>query len=258
MSQERLQKIMARAGVASRRKSEDIIRAGRVTVNGQVAEIGQSADPEEDAIKVDGKLLQPRTTYHYYLLNKPGGVISTKSDPEGRPTVMDYVPKGLRKALVPVGRLDFHTEGLILLTDDGDLAHRVAHPRYGCTKVYEVKVSGEPSQEALNEIRQGMVIDGRRTAPVEISASPEPKGPKRTTENSWWTVKLQEGRTRQIREMFFRIDHPVQRLIRTAIGTLTDPNLPTGSLRELTSRELEALRQSTRRGGGSRKKGRRR
>lgn len=258
MSRDRLQKIMARAGVASRRKSEDLIRAGRVTVNGKTAEIGQSADPDEDAIKVDGKLIQPRTEYHYYLLNKPDGVISTKSDPEGRPTVMDFVPKGLRKALVPVGRLDFHTEGLILLTDDGDLAHRVAHPRYGCTKVYEVKVSGEPTQDELDQVREGMVIDGRKTAPVEVSRSPEPKGPRRTTENSWWTVKLQEGRTRQIREMFFRIGHPVQRLIRTAVGTLTDPSLPTGALRELTKQELQALRQSTRKGGGSRKKGRRR
>lgn len=257
MSRERLQKIMARAGVASRRKSEEYIKAGRVTVNGDVAEIGQSADPDEDAIKVDGKLLQPRTEYHYYLLNKPDGVISTKSDPEGRPTVMDFVPKGLRKALVPVGRLDYHTEGLILLTDDGDLAHRVAHPRYGCSKVYEVKVSGEPSQNALDQIRQGMVIDGRRTAPAEVAESPAPKGPRKTTENSWWTVTLHEGRTRQIREMFFRIDHPVQRLIRTAVGPLTDPSLPTGSLRELTSQELKALRQSTRKGGG-RKKGRRR
>jgi len=265
MSEERIQRILARAGVASRRKAEELIRAGRVTVNGQVAEIGGKADPERDAIKLDGKRVQPHTEgFRYLLLNKPKAVMSTVSDPEDRPTVMDYVPAALRKALVPVGRLDFNTEGLILLTDDGDFAQHVAHPRYGGVKVYEVKVKGRPSEVQLDRLRAGIPLEGRRTAPCRITPRYGDGGVEKRRarsrsvserereregegegENSWWTVELTEGRTRQIREMFFRIGHGVLRLRRVAIGPLRDPDLPLGSVRELSETEVEKLRKAT-------------
>jgi pseudouridine synthase len=250
MAEERLQKILARAGVASRRKAEELIVEGRVTVNGQVAELGQKADPERDAIKVDGKRLALRERHLYLLLNKPRGVMSTLADPQGRPTVIDFVPPGMRKALVPVGRLDFNTEGLLLLTSDGDFAQRIAHPRYGSRKTYQVKVKGQPREEDLDKLRSGIVLEGQRTAPARIS----PLRVKRhrqtgrageVEENTtWWRVELSEGRTRQIREMFFRIGHPVQKLRRVGIGPLTDPHLPVGALRELSDDEVARLLKS--------------
>ncbi|HXU33937.1 MAG TPA: pseudouridine synthase [Thermoanaerobaculia bacterium] len=243
---DRIQKILARAGVSSRREAETLITEGRVTVNGQPAELGQKADPEHDSIKLDGKRILLPKEHRYLLLNKPRGVMTTVADPAGRPTVIDLVPPALRKALVPVGRLDFLTEGLILLTDDGDFANRVAHPRYGCRKTYEVKVSGRPAERDLDRLREGIVLDGERTAPcrIEPRTVSRPKGVD--SDNTWWNVELSQGRTRQIREMFQRIGHPVGKLRRVAIGGLTDPNLPLGSIRELTPREVEMLRQGSR------------
>lgn len=253
MSEERVQKILARAGVGSRRKAEELIEAGRVTVNGKVVTLGDKADPAADHVKVDGRRIEPRTEFHYLVMNKPAGVMSTRHDPEGRPTILELVPETYRKALVPVGRLDFHTEGLLILTDDGDFAHRIAHPRYGCTKVYEVKVRDRPAPEALAKLRRhGAVIDGRRVVPVAIEPL-KVSGP-REGKNTWWTVELGEGRTRQIREMFFRIGTPVQRLRRVAIGPLRDPSLQPGMVRELTEAEVRSLRQATK---GMRKGGRR-
>jgi 23S rRNA pseudouridine2605 synthase len=253
MSEERIQKILARAGVASRRKAEELIEQGLVTVNGRVAGLGDKADPERDAIKVGGKRVQPASQEHrYLLLNKPREVMSTVSDPEGRKTVMDFVPPGMRKALVPVGRLDYNTEGLLLLTDDGEFAQRIAHPRYGSTKTYEVKVKGTPSDSQLDRLRNGVLIEGKRTAPARITArNPfKPLGGRRRGEpesdNSWWIVEITEGRTRQIREMFFQIGHPVQKLRRVAIGPLRDPELPPGALRELTEQEVRRLMKSAR------------
>lgn len=250
MSQERVQKILARAGVASRRKAEELIREGLVTVNGKVAELGEKADPERDAIKVNGKRIHLSREHRYLLLNKPKGYMSTLSDPEGRPTVIAFVPPGMRKALVPVGRLDFNTEGLLLLTDDGEFAQRIAHPRYGSTKTYEVKVAGIPNDAQLERLRAGILLEGRRTAPAKIT----PRSPYRSTgarrrgepesDNSWWLVELSEGRTRQIREMFLRIGHPVQKLRRIAIGPLRDPRLPLGALRELSEQEIKKLLKS--------------
>ncbi|HYG62967.1 MAG TPA: pseudouridine synthase [Thermoanaerobaculia bacterium] len=253
MSEERLQKILARAGVAARRKAEELIRDGLVTINGQVAELGSKADPERDAIKVDGKRIHPSAAHRYLLLNKPKGVMSTVSDPEGRPTVIDLVPPGLRRALVPVGRLDFDTEGLLLLTDDGDFAQQVAHPRFGCTKTYEVKVKGRPEESQLERLRTGIVLDGRRTAPCRITPHSRTitatrrrgrfdDGDDNTT---WWMVELNEGRTRQIREMFHRIGHPVQKLRRVAIGPVRDPRLPVGAVRELSEQEVEKLTKAS-------------
>jgi 23S rRNA pseudouridine2605 synthase len=252
MSEDRLQKILARAGVAtSRRKAEELIQEGRVTINGKVAGLGEKADPERDAIKVDSRRIQPLQEHHYFLLNKPKGVMSTVTDPEGRRTVIDFVPPGMRKALVPVGRLDFNTEGLLLLTDDGEFAQRVAHPRYGSVKTYEVKVSGMPSEAQLEKLRAGIVIEGKRTAPARITARAPFKvaSARRKSEtegdNSWWIVELTEGRTRQIREMFFNIGHGVLKLRRVAIGTLRDRDLPVGALRALTEKEVQRLLKST-------------
>ncbi len=251
MSEERLQKILARAGIASRRKAEELIRDGRVTINGRIAEIGDKADLEHDAVKMDARRIQAPTVHRYLLLNKPRGVMSTVSDPAGRPTVIDLVPPALRRALAPVGRLDFHTEGLLLLTDDGDLAQQVAHPSHGCWKTYEVKVRGRPDEEQIRRLRAGIVLEGRRTAPCHIATLRRrpPTGPRRgaATEgdtSSWWSVELGEGRTRQIREMFQRIGHPVQKLRRVAIGPISDPAMPVGMLRELSDREVTALRKA--------------
>jgi pseudouridine synthase len=241
MPPERLQKLLAHAGVASRREAEELIRQGRVTVNGQPAGIGDKADPTTDSVKVDGRRIKvPAHARYYLLLNKPAGYLSTREDPAGRPTVMNLVAPPLRTRVVPVGRLDFDTEGLLLLTDDGDLAFRVAHPRYGCHKRYEVKVKGMPREEDLDRLRGGVVIEGKRTRPAVI----EPLRVRRTREgeNTWWTVVLSEGRSRQIREMFFRIGHPVQRLRRVGIGPLRGEGLALGAVRELTPLELDQLR----------------
>lgn len=252
MAAERLQKILARAGIASRRDAEELLERGLVTVNGTVARLGAVADAEVDAIKVDGKRIRMPEKFRYVLLNKPSGVMSTTEDPEGRTTVLDLLPLGLRKGLKPVGRLDFDTEGLIILTDDGDFAQRVAHPRYGSAKTYEVKVKGHPGQDQLESLRRGMVIDGRRTGPVEVNLlrvakpRPVPKAQRPAAGsrevNSWWRLVLREGRNRQIREMFFRIGHPVQRLRRVAIGPVRDPKLERGGWRELEEREVAILR----------------
>ncbi|HEX7186504.1 MAG TPA: pseudouridine synthase [Thermoanaerobaculia bacterium] len=255
MSEERVQRILARAGIASRRKAEELIREGRVTINGRVAEIGDKADPENDAIKLDGKRVQPHgSEYRYLLLNKPKGVMSTISDPQGRKTVLDFVPPAMRKAVVPVGRLDYNSEGLLILTDDGGFAQHVAHPRYGGVKTYEVKVKGEPNEAQIDRLRAGVKLEGRRTLPCRITKRPSRGREDRRRSygaddddghNTWWVVELTEGRSRQIREMFFHIGHPVQKLRRVAIGPLRDPDLPIGALRELSDREVAALRKVT-------------
>lgn len=243
---ERLQKALARAGVGSRRQIEDLIRQGRITLNGKDAELGDKADLTKDAVKVDGKrVAPPALDRRYILLNKPPGYVSTVSDPEGRDTVMDLIPQRLRKGLVPVGRLDFHSEGLLLLTDDGDFAQHIAHPRYGCTKTYVAKVKGQPDDKAVEALRRGIVIDGRRRTPIEITPRSGQAGARESRENSWWNIILAEGRNRQIREMFFRVGHPVIRLRRVAIGPLVDPHLPPGTWRELTDGEVENLRRRT-------------
>ncbi len=252
MSQDRLQRILARAGVASRRASEELIRQGRVSVNGRVATLGERADAERDAIKVDGRRVKPTVPRRYLLLNKPRRYVTTRADPEGRTTVYDLVPPGWRRGLVPVGRLDYDSEGLLVLTDDGDFAHRLSHPSFGCTKTYEVKVKGVPERSAVERLRQGVTLAGRRTAPARVSLLRKPR-PERREVNSWWTVELVEGRTRQVREMFRSVGHPVQRLRRVAIGGLSDPRLGPGGLRELT---LEERRRLAGEGGANRRRGR--
>ncbi len=240
---ERLQKVLARTGLASRRAVEEMIREGRITVNGEVAILGQRVDLATDAVKVDGRRVAGGGgARRYLLLNKPAGYISTSSDPEGRPTVLDLLPQRLRKGIFPVGRLDFETEGLLILTDDGEFAQRVAHPRHGCRKIYEVKVKGRPQPREIARLKAGIMLGGRRAAPLSVTRRGAASGARESVSNSWWTVTLGEGRTRQIREMFFRIGHPVNRLRRVAIGPLADPHLPRGGWRELTEQEIERLR----------------
>ena len=242
---ERLQKVLSRAGIASRRAAEDLIREGRVTIDGRVAVLGDrvaAAGETPVAVLVDGEPIRRHATSRYVLLNKPAGYVTTRSDPEGRPTVMDLIPEKWRRRLKPVGRLDYGTEGLLLVTDDGDLAYRLTHPRFGCSKRYLAKVRGLPGDSAIARLRGGMVIAGRRTAPLRLTRAPARRGARPARASSWWKIELVEGRTRQIREMFFRVGHPVQRLRRVAIGSLEDAELPLGAWRELSSDELTALR----------------
>ncbi|HVT45540.1 MAG TPA: pseudouridine synthase [Thermoanaerobaculia bacterium] len=240
MSQERLQKIIARAGMASRREAEEMIRAGRVTVNGRVVtQLGTRADPDADHVKVDGKLITRRETHRYILLNKPKEVMTTVVDPQGRRTVVDLV-RGVKERIFPVGRLDYHSEGLILLTNDGELAYRVAHPSSGSVKSYQVKVRGVPEERLLDKLRRGITIDGRRTMPCEIERL-RTTGRSDDEGNSWFDVKLREGRTNQIRKMFKAVGHPVAKLKRVAIGPISDAKLVAGQWRELTPHEVRLL-----------------
>ena len=239
----RLQKLLSEAGLASRREAEDWIREGRVLVNGKVAQIGERADAERDAIRVDGRRIRPRAGARtYLLLNKPKGFVTTVSDPAQRNTVMDLLPENLRRGVRPVGRLDVQTEGLLLLTDDGDLAALVTHPRSACGKQYRVKVSGVPADADLERLRRGIFLDGARTRPCRIDRISTTGA--RGEGNCWLDVTLHEGRTRQIRRMFETIGHPVSKLKRTAIGPIRDERLPVGASRKLSVAEVEALRQS--------------
>lgn len=235
---ERLQKLIAQAGVASRRASEEMIRNGEVTVNGEiVTELGTKADPEKDHIKVRGKLINAKLERRenvYILLNKPKGYLSSAADPEGRKLVTDLV-KGHGK-LHPVGRLDFNTEGLIILTNDGQFTNKVAASKT-IPKVYEVKVKGLPTAVAINKLRRGTVLeDGFKTAPAEIREL------KATTpKNGWYEVTLYEGHNQQIRKMFDSIGHSVVKLRRTAIGAIRDEALATGSYRKLGADEVSEI-----------------
>jgi 23S rRNA pseudouridine2605 synthase len=234
--EERLQKILAQAGFGSRRSCEDLIRDGLVTVNGQVAQLGQKADPEKDRITVDGKKVRVERSRTYIALNKPEGVLSAARDDSGRArTVRDLVP--LPGHLYPVGRLDLDSEGLILLTDDGDLTNLLTHPRYEHPKEYRVEVEGRPEEEALNRWRQGIFLDDRRTAPAEVSVLSQ-KG-----DHTWLRVVLREGRKQQIRRVAAILGHPVHRLIRVRIGPVQLGDLKPGQWRPLTGRELKALRE---------------
>jgi 23S rRNA pseudouridine2605 synthase len=240
MELERLQKIIAHAGFASRREAEAMIREGRVTVNGRVVdELGSKADPDRDHIKVDGKLITKPETHRYILLYKPKEVMTTVEDPQGRKTVIDLI-KGVRERIYPVGRLDFHSEGLILLTNDGDLAFKVSHPKHGSVKTYHVKVRGVPTERIVEKLERGITIDGKRTLPCEI-ARMKTTGRGDDEGNSWYEVRLREGRTQQIRKMFQAVGHPVSKLRRVAIGPIADPKLSAGDWRELSPKEVKML-----------------
>lgn len=243
MAAERLQKILARAGLCSRREAEVWIADGRVTVNGHVVTLGDRADLASDHVKVDGKLLQGVERPRYVLLYKPREVVTTCSDPEERTTVVDLVRPKFRERLFPVGRLDFQSEGLILLTNDGEMAARVTHPRYGIVREYLVKVRGDLTTAELAKVRRGTTIEGHRVQPLEV----ERVQTTRQAGNSWWRVTVTEGRTHEVRELFFRAGHPVQKLRRVAIGPIRDDDLDPGDFRELTPTEVRQLSAATRR-----------
>src|SRR5437763_561054 len=238
--QRRLQKITPHAGVSSRREAEAMIREGRVTLNGRVvSELGTRADADRDHIKVDGKLITHAEPHRYILLYNPREVMTTVEDPQGRRTVIDLV-RGIRERIYPVGRLDFHSEGLVLLTNDGELAFKVSHPTHGSVKTYSVKVRGVPEERLVDKLRRGVKIDGKRTLPCDIERM-HTTGKRDDEGNSWFEVKLREGRTQQIRKMFQAIGHPVSKLRRVAIGPISDPKLTPGVWRELTKQEVKML-----------------
>jgi 23S rRNA pseudouridine2605 synthase len=239
MPAERLQKIISAAGIASRRKAEELISSGHVRVNGAiVTELGSKADPEIDHIRVNGKLLHGAQHHVYLLLNKPKGYVTTVSDPENRPTVMQLI-RGVSERLYPVGRLDYASEGLLLLTNDGALANKLMKAASRVEKTYVVKVAGTPSQQALEKLRAGVSIttnDGRRvrTAPAGIKLVKEANNP-------WYEVTLIEGRNREIRRMFEKVGHHVEKIKRVRYGPLT-LDVPPGEFRELTRQEVDRLR----------------
>lgn len=242
MSSIRLQKVLSAAGVASRRAAEELMRAGRVTINGVVASTpGVRADPGRDDIRVDGRRIRPPAERRYILLNKPKGYVTTRRDPQGRPTVMDLVA-GIREYLYPVGRLDFESEGLLLLTNDGELAARLMHPRHGVARAYEVRVKGVPEARALKRLAQGLVLDGRQTAPaaVELIRSIRREG----GEQSVLRLAVHEGRNRLVRRMCEAVGYPAMRLRRVQFGPLSDTRLRPGQCRDLRRRELVALRRA--------------
>jgi 23S rRNA pseudouridine2605 synthase len=244
--EQRLQKLIAAAGIASRRHAEDLISDGRVTVNGKVVtELGTKADPTIDHIKVNGKLINPQLKSRekvYVLLNKPRGYLSSVSDPEGRPLVVELLPPSLGR-LHPVGRLDFNTEGLLLLTNDGELTNYVTSARNMVEKVYEVKVKGVPTESAVQRLRRGVTLeDGTRTAPARIKKLDE------TATNAWYEVWLHQGRNQQVRRMFELIGHSVLKLRRVRIGSLTDENLKTGFWRLLSEAEVARLMKTQKKG----------
>lgn len=229
-NRERLQKALARAGLGSRRLCEELIADERVTVNGVVATLGDRVDPDQDEVTVDGVVVGVRPGLVHYVLNKPAGVVTTADDPQGRPTVIELVPSEPR--VHPVGRLDLDTEGLLLLTNEGELTHRLTHPSFGVDKEYLAEVVGTPSRGALRRLREGVELDDGPTAPARVSL----------LEGNLLRITLHEGRNRQVRRMCEAVGHPVRRLVRTRIGPLTDRTLAPGEWRVLTGAEVHELR----------------
>jgi 23S rRNA pseudouridine2605 synthase len=246
-NQQRLQKIVAAAGIASRRKAEELITSGRVQVNGQtVTELGSKADAERDHIRVDGKLLKKPQQFRYFMLNKPKGVVTTVSDPEGRPTVMKFLARAGARVF-PVGRLDYQSEGLLLMTNDGELANVLTRAASEVEKTYLVKVSGKPTEQELEQLRRGVMIErGRRgeregrvmTQPAQITLI-------RDTDNPWFEVVLTEGKNREIRKMFEEVGHFVEKVRRVGFGPLI-LDVPPGKTRELSEEEVSQLKRASR------------
>ncbi len=237
---ERLQKILSQAGVASRRASEQLIVDGRVSVNGTtVRELGTKA-AATDEIRVDGRRIKTAVAHRYVLLNKPRGFVTTRSDPQRRPTVIDLL-RGVREYLYPVGRLDYDSEGLLLLTNDGELAEQLTHPRHGVPRVYEARVLGAPDAKDLDRLARGVMVDGRRTQPAELQLLPHRRDDDRTTVR----ITIREGRNRQVRNMFEAVGHPVEALTRVAIGPLHDTRLKPGHWRDLSPGEVAALKRAS-------------
>jgi pseudouridine synthase len=276
---DRLQKILSQAGIASRRAAEKLIAEGRVTVNGvTVREMGSKADPASDDIRVDGRRVKGPERLRYILLNKPAGYVTTRSDEKRRPTVLDLLG-GVREYVYPVGRLDYDTEGLLLLTNDGDLAAMLTHPRHGVERTYEARVAGVPDEDAIERLRRGIPLDGRRTQAADVEVLSRRSGPPRggpygrkdrpaeggrddarrtrvddrtrrarelrhSEGDALIRITIREGRNRQVRRMCDAVGHPVKSLTRTRIGSLTDRQLKPGHWRELGADEIRALKRS--------------
>jgi pseudouridine synthase len=268
----RLQKLLSQAGVASRRAAEKLIADGRVSVNGEaVREMGVKADPAVDDVRVDGRRLKGAQRLRYILLHKPAGYVTTRADPQRRRTVMDLL-EGVREYVYPVGRLDYDSEGLLLLTNDGDLAAKLTHPRHGVERTYEAQVAGMPSEDAIERLRRGIPLDGRRTLPADVVVI-SPRGPAkagrydrsrtaqaghhdrphvakagrdedegRDAREGVLRITIREGRNRQVRRMCEAIGHPVRKLKRVRIGPISDKHLKAGAWRELTEAEVRTLR----------------
>jgi 23S rRNA pseudouridine2605 synthase len=233
--QERLQKLISQAGIASRRAAEEMILAGRVTVNGAVVtELGSKADPAVDTIAVDGKPVKPASQHLYILLNKPAGFMTTLDDPEGRQVVTDLLPE-IKERIYPVGRLDYNTEGLLLLTNDGDWANRLMHPRHEIEKEYHVRVRGKVHQSQIDQLKNGVDLDGRPTAPAQVRLI------KDGEQNDWLSITIHEGRNRQVRRMCEAVSLSVVRLKRVRYGALEMRGLKPGQHRLLTEAEARAL-----------------
>ncbi len=238
-----MQKFLAEAGVTSRRKAEDIIREGRVRVNGEpVTELGAQVDPERDKVTLDGNRVRPKP-YKYIILHKPPRVVSTREDEKNRPKVVDMVPDlGVR--LYPVGRLDFDASGLVLLTNDGDVAAAMTHPSYHTHRTYLVKVKGRPDKAALEKLRKGVVLDdGKKTQPAKVAPVRVRKGGKTPSSNTWLKFTLEEGRYRQIKRMCKAVRHPALKIERVRMGPIKLGDLPTGKWRYATREETQALKQ---------------
>jgi len=240
---QRLQKILSTAGVASRRAAESYITDGRVSVNGEtITELGSKADPETDDIRVDGRRIKSARRRLYLLLYKPRGYIASRSDPQRRPTVIDLLTKGgVREYVYPVGRLDYDSEGLLLLTSDGELAARLTHPSHEVEREYHVKVLGVPDEHDLDRLSKGIIIDGRRTRPADVKLLDVVEGSG--SQHTVLSIVVKEGRNRQVRNMCEAIGHPVDRLKRVRIGPITDDRIRPGEFRELDAKEVAALRR---------------
>jgi 23S rRNA pseudouridine2605 synthase len=237
MQAERLQKILSKAGITSRRKAEGLILQGRVSVNGKIVrELGTKAVLGRDEIRVDGKIIKPETEGIVLVLFKPRRCVTTLHDPQGRPTVADFVSK-FPMRLYPVGRLDYDVEGLLLLTNDGELAHRLQHPRYKVPKTYLVKVRGHPPEEAVARLQQGVNLEDGITAPAELIVMEDDQ------KATWLSLTLREGRKHQVKRMCAAVGHPVLRLRRTKVGPIELDNLRPGEIRRLKSREVRTLRK---------------
>jgi 23S rRNA pseudouridine2605 synthase len=234
--EKRLQKILSEMGIASRRKVEDLIFEQRVTVNGRIATIGMKADPDRDHIKLDGKLLTKQERRVYLMFNKPRQVVTSLDDPQGRPTVKDFL-KGIKYRVFPVGRLDFDSEGMLLMTNDGDFTHAVLHPSKKVSKTYLVKVKGFLTDEEIAKLQKGIRLTERLTAPAMV------KRTRKTEQNSWLEITIYEGRKRQIRRMLESIGHPVLKLKRIRINGIALGGLETGTFRYLTSEEVDMIKR---------------
>jgi 23S rRNA pseudouridine2605 synthase len=253
--QQRLQKILSAAGIASRRAAETYITDRRVSVNGEtVTLLGSKADPDSDDIRVDGRRIKTPVRRLYILMYKPRGYITSRSDPQRRPTVIDLLAKGgVRDYVYPIGRLDYESEGLLLLTSDGDLAAVLTHPSHEVEREYQVKVLGVPDEHDIERLSRGIVIDGRRTLPAEVKVLKVIDGAD--AQHALLSIVVKEGRNRQVRNMCEAVGHPVDRLRRVRIGPIADEHIRPGEFRELDTKEIAALKRAALSGQGTREKG---